>query len=514
MLAESSRRERGEASVIDDRTPVLVGAAQYTQRAEGVSDALDPLALLELVCRGAADDTTAGARALAAVDALLLIPVANWDAANPLDLLCRALGIEPPRPLLVGSGGETGVANANRAAEWIAAGEIRGALVAGCHLWKTLERARKDGVDVTWPSGGVGQPATLGKPKAGWSDLELRHGLDRPIVGYPLFENARRAARGWSIDEHARHIGELMTDFTEVAAKNPYAWYPTARSADELITVAPNNRMVGFPYTKYLNAVITTDQAAAYVMMSAGTARELGIPPERWVFWWGGHAANETAWFVSERPRYTECPAMQESHTTALANAGVGLDHVDIYDFYSCFPIAVEMALDMLGLDERDERGFTITGGLPYAGGPASAYTLHSIAAMLERVREAPESIAMITGNGFYLTKHAASVWSGQPKPSEPLGSPPAAGTNLERDAVPVDEAPSGEGRVEAYTVLHDAQSEPMLGIVVGRTAAGARFLANLPDNADVLRSFTTSEGVGRTGSLSSRDGLNRFDPH
>ena len=36
--------------------------------------------------------------------------------------------------------------------------------------------------------------------------------------------------------------------------------------------------MLVFPYTKRLNAVIATDQAASLVMMSAGTARALGAP--------------------------------------------------------------------------------------------------------------------------------------------------------------------------------------------------------------------------------------------
>jgi acetyl-CoA C-acetyltransferase len=499
--------------MIDDRSPVLVGAAQFVQRDVAPLDALDPVAMLELVTIGAADDSGAGAKALHSIDTLLLLPVARWSPTNPLDLLCRRLDIAPPTQYVVGAGGESGVANANRAAQWIMRGEARVALIAGCNAWQTLDRAEAAGVELDWDLGGHGQPAHLGTTKPGWSDLEIRHGLNLPIVGYPLFENARRAANGRSIDDQQRRIGALMAPFTTVAAANPYAWFPTERSADELVTVTPTNRMVGFPYTKYLNAIIATDQAAAVLMMSAGAARELGITPDRWVHWWGGHHADETAWFVSERPTFSECPAMQESHTTALAQAGVGIDDVARFDFYSCFPIAVEMAIDMLGLDEHDARGFTLTGGLPYAGGPASAYTLHSLAAMSACMRESPDDIALITGNGFYLTKHAASVWSGRPQPAEPSGTPPVAGTRLERAPVAIDDEPSGTGTVEAYTVLHDSSSRPVLGIVIGRTERGRRFVANLPEDTNVLASFTRAEGVGRTGHLHRDDGRNRFDP-
>jgi hypothetical protein len=37
--------------------------------------------------------------------------------------------------------------------------------------------------------------------------------------------------------------------------------------------------------------------------------------------------------------------------------------------------------------------------------------------------------------------------------------------------------------------------------------------VANLPDDHDVLRSFTVEEGVGRTGRLHDRDGRNEFRP-
>ena len=38
-----------------------------------------------------------------------------------------------------------------------------------------------------------------------------------------------------------------------------------------------------------------------------------------------------------------------------------------------------EMAIEMLGLDPADPRGFTLTGGLPYAGGPGNSYSFRFI---------------------------------------------------------------------------------------------------------------------------------------
>jgi acetyl-CoA C-acetyltransferase len=272
--------------------------------------------------------------------------------------------------------------------------------------------------------------------------------------------------------------------------------------------------MIAYPYTKYLNAVMETDQAAAVLLMSAGAARELGVPGDRQVHWWGGADTVEEAWFPSERPDFSACPSLRDAAAGALAEAGLALDEIDCIDLYSCFPVAVEMACEMLGLDEDDPRGLTLTGGLPYAGGPGNNYTLHALAAMAERLRARPGAKGLVTGNGWYLTRHAASIWSTLPR--EKSGAPPAAPTAAERarrrPLPPVAEA-RGTGTVETYTVLFDREGQPARGIVLGRTRAGERFLANTPDDRASLEAFLSSRDVGSVGKLSSHDGHNRFEP-
>src|SRR5262249_46920327 len=142
---------------------------------------------------------------------------------------------------------------------------------------------------------------------------------------------------------------------------------------------------------------------------------------------WGGAESQEEAWFASERPSFVRCPSMLDAHRGALENAGVDIGQIDKIDFYSCFPVAVEMAAEPLGLFLRAPTGFTMTAGRPSPGGPASAYTLHSLASMADRLREKGNSKGFVTGNGWYLTKHAASVWSTERKPGGiPVGTLPS----------------------------------------------------------------------------------------
>jgi acetyl-CoA C-acetyltransferase len=504
-----------EAEVLSDersaeqRTPVLLGAAQLLEREEDPEKASQPVAMLEQVARAAARDAGLGDPALERIDTLGVVDSIGWRPANAPDLLAGRLGARPVRKLTTPVGGETPLSLANHLAGLIMSGQSGLGLIAGCHNFKTLNRARKAQVQLHWETGGEGAPELLGEITAGTSPREHLYGLILPAQIYPIFENALRARRGLGLEEHRRRVGELFARFTRVAAANSHAWFPVERSAEELITPTDDNRFIAYPYTKYLNAVMETDQAAAVLITSAAVARELGVPEERWVYWHGGAQSEELAWFPSERPDLADCPAMRTTASTALARAGASLDEIDHFDFYSCFPVAVEMACEMLGLDERDPRGFTVTGGLPYAGGPGNNYCLHALAAAMERVREGSGAKALLTGNGWYLTKHSATVISSAPReggmpPDLDAGAVSAADPPAESPLVVVDQA-NGRARIESYTVFYDRGGAPLRGVAIGRLEGGDRFIANTAEDRQVLEDLLSREAVGREGRVSQR---------
>ncbi len=63
-------------------------------------------------------------------------------------------------------------------------------------------------------------------------------------------------------------------------------------------------------------------------------------------------------------------PALAECARRALGSAGVTMDEVEGLDLYACFPSSVEVARDSFGIAVDDPRPLTLTGGLPYHGGP------------------------------------------------------------------------------------------------------------------------------------------------
>ncbi len=499
---------------IDDRTPILIGAGQLTQRDVDLSAAKEPAELMAEAARRAAADSGGGAALLQQLDSVAVVNIIGWHYSNAAAVLSQRIGASPTQQLYTTVGGNTPQWLVNETADRIARGEVRVALLAGAEAMASFARARKAKVRLPWSSNGAGSPTIVGIDKSGTNDLEMAHGLMLPVVVYPLFENALRAHYGHSIEEHQRRLGELCSRLTQVAADNPNAWFPQERSPQELSTITADNRYIGFPYPKYMNAIIDVDQSAALLMTSVGTARQLGIDPSRWVYLWGCGDASDI-WYVSERINYYSSPAIRAAAAQALSMAGVGIAAIDYLDLYSCFPCAVQIGRDMLGIAADDPRPLSVTGGLPYHGGPGNNYVMHSIATMMERLRAKPGSKGLVSGLGWYITKHSIGVYSAAPPP-QPWRYPDTAKLQAELDAMPhpqVVAAANGRASIETYTVLYDRDGTPMRSIIVGRLEDGQRFLAATPSDRELLDSMTKREAIGWNGTVTHSDGSNEFRP-
>ncbi len=75
--------------------------------------------------------------------------------------------------------------------------------------------------------------------------------------------------------------------------------------------------------------------------------------------------------------------------------AGIEKEEVDFWDFYNCFPVAARIAIKTLDLSESIMP--TVTGGLPYFGGPGNNYSMHAICQMVELLRKYPEKERVCT---------------------------------------------------------------------------------------------------------------------
>jgi acetyl-CoA C-acetyltransferase len=485
--------------------PVIVGVGQLTNHIKTLDDAIEPAEMMRRVSVAAAEDAGSG-DLLKKVDSLQIVNVLSWQYPDAPGLLADRLGIDPPHKLYSAVGGNTPQALVNQASEAIVNGEIKLALLAGVEVMASRNMARKQNAMLPWEPRGTPENV-VGDQRIGFNESESKHGAMAPIRMYPLFENAIRAHLGQSIEEHQGYVGRLCSRFTQVAAKHPNAWFPVARTPEEIETVTPENRWVCFPYPKRMNAIMEVNQAAAVLLTGSETAKALGIPEDKWVYVHGGGEANDK-WFVSDRVNYHRSPAIQACTSRALSQARLTVEDIDFFDLYSCFPSAVQMGLDALGLTTEEPRDLTVTGGLPYFGGAGNNYVMHSIATTVERLRKNPEQKALVTALGWFATKHAAGVYSGKPPKGEWVRTDPSA-DQAKVDAMESPETTaeaSGPATIETYTVCFGRDGEPEMAIVIGRDGGNRRFFANTPPDKDLLWSMTREEFVGRPGNVSQRD--------
>ncbi len=516
--------------MVDPRTPVLVGAGQCTQRTarEGqLADSADPLALMVRAARLALADSGARAAAVESLDTIAVVQLTADSPGeqgrlprgmfrNPPLSVGRRIGASARRSLYTATGGNTPQWLVNRTAEEIAQGDCDAALLVGGECLATQLHAIRQGFDPGWGKSADADPGSdpehVGDTRPGTNAYERSYGLQFPVNAYPLFENALCDARKRTHDVHRLAMGRLFSPFSRVASQNPDAWFPVYRTPGELITPTAQNRYVGFPYTKYLNAVIEVDMAAALLMTSAGRARELGIPPSKWVFL-HGCADVDDIWNLAERLNYHTSPAIRIAGRKALAMAGLGIGDISFIDLYSCFPSAVEIGCLELGIAEDDPRGLTVTGGIPYFGGPGSNYTMHAIATMVGMLGANPGRFGLCTGNGWYLTKHSMGIYSTTSIEARwEREQPSSHQREIEAVARPaVTETPNGRARIETYTVATDRKGR-RFAIIVGRLEDDRRFLAHAPDDTATLDFMMREEMVGRIGIATTTPGGNLFE--
>ena len=326
-------------------------------------------------------------------------------------------------------------------------------------------------------------------------------GARTPIQVYALFENARRARLKLGREAYALEMGRLFEPFTKVAAANPHAMSPEARTAEDLATVTRENRLTADPFPRRMVARDQANQGAAVLLTSVGKARALGVPEARWVYLHGGADVRERT--VMERQDLSRGPASPMAIERALEVAGVALDDVDLFDLYSCFPIAVFNVCDALGVAPDDPRGLTVTGGLPFFGGAGNNYSMHAIASVVRALRVRPGATGLVGANGGFLSKYSVGVYSTRPAAWRGFDSAPLQ-REVDSWAMPeLAQGYSGEAEVETYTV--DYSGPQPRGVVIGRTPTNAR-VAALADDEEIVRRLISKEPLGGRVIVAAKD--------
>ena len=468
---------------LDPQTPVLVAWAAVEQELDDPLEALDAAGLMVRAAReAAADDVLRQVDWVGAIEGLTVYP-------DPGRLVADALGATSAHTLLarLGVQQQTLISMALSA---VVDGTARLALVTGGEAKHRARRAKVLGVEAPYTVQDASVvPDEVHEPaQEQVLDCEIRAGLAMAVGFYAVMESAYRAGRGESLADNRRRLGELYARFTEVAAANPHADRREVLTAEE-ITASP---MLSFPYTKRMTSSWTVDQAAALLFCTAGTAQELGIDPSRWVVPLVAVESNHMP-ALTARPDLTRAAAMRTMAQAATEATGLSLTEVDHVDLYSCFPIAVTMAAEGLGLPL--DRDLTVTGGMAFAGGPFNNYVFQATCRAADLLLASGGTALVSCVSGLY-TKQGFTLWS-TAAPARPFAvldvTEQVRAAEPERTVVFVE---TGKGTIVGCTVLYDSGA-PHRAVAVVDLDDGTRTTSGSSDAA-VLEQFLTVECVGR----------------
>ena len=503
---------------VDPRTPVVVGVGQFTERIEDSGyRGMSAVELATEAARAALADTEVDVAAVAAaID--VFVGLRQFEICTPfsspplgasdnyLRSVAGRIGADPKRAVLEPLGGHGPQKVLTEFAGAIATGEADVVLVLGSEPGSTTRHfaKRDDKPDFTEHVGGQLEDRGFGFDQY-ISEYTVKHGLTGAPVQYGLLENARRARLGVGVADYRQQMAELFAPFSKVAAKNPFSSSPVERSVDELVTVTAENRMICDPYPRLMVARDQVNQGAATLVMSVDAARRLGVPEDKWVYLHGHADLVEQELLVRED--LGASVSAELAVTGALNMAGIGLEEIASFDLYSCFPFPVFAVCDSTGLAADDPRGLTLTGGLPYFGGPGNSYSLHGIAETVSEMRDRPGHFGLVGANGGVMSKYSTGVYSTEPAAWRVDDSARLQAQINTLSEVAVTRDLNGRGTIETYSVRYDWPERT--GIIIGRVAAdNSRFMA-LTTDADLLALMTDGDPLGAEIQVTAADGVN-----
>lgn len=170
-----------------------------------------------------------------------------------------------------------------------------------------------------------------------------------------------------------------------------------------------------------------------------------------------------------ERPNFYSSPAVSHTLDAGLEACGLDKTDIDMYDFYSCFPIVPKLACLHLGLNIlKPEKPITLLGGLTSFGGAGNNYSMHvsfvhhpaqvrnsrclqAITVMTRKLRAGNGTTGLVLANGGVLTYQHVICLSSRPRADgQPYPAQPPLPPILEHIITPaIDDTAEGEAVIE-----------------------------------------------------------------
>ena len=491
---------------LQPNTPVIIGVGFEQEKNDNPSECAEPIELMIRAVRDAAGD--AGAPGLLAQLDSISVPQGLWHYRNPGMMIAEALGC-PGATSVIADLGVLQLTLVSDLCRAIVAGEQQVGVVTGGEAKFRELRGKIIGEETpeTVQEEDVPRPEVhLTSSDDFCTDLEAARGLGSPVEFFAIIESALRHHQGLSVEKHRDKVAALYASFSETAAENPRAWRREAVSADQIRNASAKNPLLAFPYTKLHCSQWNVNQSVAILICSVGKARELGLDEGKWVFPLAAVQSKHVVLLAQQKQLHSH-PGTVLSGERVMDLAGISPDDITAAELYSCFPSAIQSFAQDLRLPEGCP--LSITGAMPFSGGPFNHFSLDGVARMVEVLREQKESsskrpVGVVTNLSGIFGKQSCAYFSTEA--SDGGYSYDDLSETVARVDLPiaVDDGYVGRAAIAGYTVVFNKQGVSH-AIAICDTPGGERTVARCEDQALVQR--MTEEEFGARDVKVAEDG-------
>ena len=144
----------------------------------------------------------------------------------------------------------------------------------------------------------------------------------------------------------------------------------------------------------------------------------------------------------------------------------------------------------------------TITGGMPFAGGPLNNYMLHSTAQMLMKIRKHTNEIGLVTGVSGMMTKQALAIWAKDPVMDFEAKDVTTEAEKLEIP-VPMSSLEEGNAKVIGCTTLYE-NLNPVKAVFYAEDSQGHRLVLT-SNEEEIIKQVEEVECIGLKINFSNK---------
>ena len=325
-----------------------------------------------------------------------------------------------------------------------------------------------------------------------YGDEELAE-LGAMAVGYyATMETAIRKNDGEGIEEHQNNIALMYEEFSKIASENKDGWLNHPYAKEDILETSKKNKMLAYPYNKLHCTSWNVNQSAAIIICSEELANELEIDNKKRVYPISSSENNHMI-AIQQRPKLYESLGM----TYAANSINKMIERLDIkldaYDLYSCFPAAIKMFTKSLELDSEIPK--TVTGSMPYAGGPLNSFVIHSTVKMIQKIRSLEVEYGLITGVSGMMTKQSFCVW-GKEYREHFIFDDVTERAKLNESPIRLSNISEGKGEIIGYTIIEGNENAAKAVLYLDDEKKHRKVVSSMDKN--FINLLTEEEWVGK----------------